>query len=37
MLAQSLDQGKTGENIVKCQVNFLVYLLWSSLGKQTFI
>ena len=27
MLAQSLDQRKTAENIVKCQANFLVRLL----------
>ena len=36
MLAQSLDQRKTAENTVKCQVNFLVHLLWSSTGKLSY-
>ena len=36
MLAQSLDQRKTAENTVKCQANFLVRLLWSSIGKRTY-
>ena len=36
MLAQSLDQRKTAENTVKCQANFLVRLLWSSVGKRTY-
>ena len=36
MLGQRLGQKITAGNTVKCQVNFLAHLLWSSISKLTY-